>query len=728
MKKPITNIYDKCVELSKKNSKSSLLNLFNIYLNSQSDVQKIAKRCLKKSGKRALILEILDSLIDEATDENRIYNLLNLGFYISKTLYLKRYIKFLRDKKYNLKDNLLVPIKSKTFFNVHKSLLADYMIENSDYTQSLYKLLDEENASRVLDGLYNFVNVYGVSSSALTLLSNNLKYIELLQPNIREAISKNVQYDFLLFKYLDFSISENYELLRKTHISLEQIYLILKSNCFLERINNFKDFEINVAFHFVKKIKLSTEDWNKAKNIIINKINKIDNLLNHIDFLTFLTSTVHQERSFVEKILIDLYKKSKLYTNVALKLLKDIKSNFAYREMINFMLSTEDRKERFSYAIELMKTYPENGTSIYSYAKQIKDEKLLETLMVVAQKYNISISFSDKYKHIDLTNKTYPQIITKNIIISEFLIDLAQEINANKFIAAVGFTYASGLRMLFPLFDFLQSSNSCSIELLTGSLQNFENQGKSAKIDKNTVILLNKLIENYNLKLFTYNENFYHGKFYYLANDKNAYIIIGSSNISKTAYLDNYELNSFITIDLTEKIDKYMEWYEEFKNNCVLIKSLNPDWFIDYKWESELDVYGSIGIKKLSCEDVSKEIMSLTDEETKFRLNSWLSHNPSEIFGNLCISSLQEYIVFLFAEYGLAVFESFIPGNAYYTFKYFDFDDLIRSVSTLTKSQMLLSSSFLSRGYHISDKDKLETKINRLFENHESSMPENNIS
>lgn len=51
-----------------------------------------------------------------------------------------------------------------------------------------------------------------------------------------------------------------------------------------------------------------------------------------------------------------------------------------------------------------------------------------------------------------------------------------------------------------------------------------------------------------------------------------------------------------------------------------------------------------------------------------------------------------------------------------YTFKYFDFDELLKNVSSLTKTQMVLSSDFVGRGYHISDRDRLETKIHRLFE------------
>ena len=147
-----------------------------------------------------------------------------------------------------------------------------------------------------------------------------------------------------------------------------------------------------------------------------------------------------------------------------------------------------------------------------------------------------------------------------------------------------------------------------------------------------------------------------------------------------------------------------------------MISHLDDTKYENFKWESELDIYSSKYVHRLSNDEVKQKINELTDEDTRFRLNSWINHNPSEIYSNLGILSLQDYIVFLYAERGLAVFESFIPNNAYYTFKYFDFDELLKNVSSLTKTQMVLSSDFVCRGYHISDRDRLETKIHRLFE------------
>ena len=59
------------------------------------------------------------------------------------------------------------------------------------------------------------------------------------------------------------------------------------------------------------------------------------------------------------------------------------------------------------------------------------------------------------------------------------------------------------------------------------------------------------IIKNYQLTPF------YHGKFYYIANDNKAFVIIGSSNISKTAYLNNYELDRLFEIDCNNPEEQY---------------------------------------------------------------------------------------------------------------------------------------------------------------------------
>lgn len=159
----------------------------------------------------------------------------------------------------------------------------------------------------------------------------------------------------------------------------------------------------------------------------------------------------------------------------------------------------------------------------------------------------------------------------------------------------------------------------------------------------------------------------------------------------------------------------FINWFEKFKSECIKIEELNAEEYDALDWDSELDIYADRTIDRMSQDDVRNKISELTDEDTKFRLNTWLEHDPAEIFSNIGVPSLQEYIVFLYPGFGLAVFESFVPGNAYYAFRYTEIEKLLNQVSALTKTQMLLNSAFLNRGYHLQDNVKTKEKINLLF-------------
>ena len=92
--------------------------------------------------------------------------------------------------------------------------------------------------------------------------------------------------------------------------------------------------------------------------------------------------------------------------------------------------------------------------------------------------------------------------------------------------------------------------------------------------------------------MYTYQNSFYHGKFYYIANDNKAFVIIGSSNISKTAYLNNYELDLLFEIDCNNPEEQdFINWFEKFKSECVKIEELNAEEYDALDWDSELDIY-----------------------------------------------------------------------------------------------------------------------------------------
>ncbi len=361
-----------------------------------------------------------------------------------------------------------------------------------------------------------------------------------------------------------------------------------------------------------------------------------------------------------------------------------------------------------------------NGWKVKKFLTTRKIEKVNKQIPLNKDKSidttdSLGRNFYEKYKGLSLQNEKRIQILPQKIIISELLMKLAKEINASEFYAAVGFVFLSGLEMLYPTLKYLKDNNG-NIEIISGSLQYFDIKDKNTKIDKKTVGFLNKLISDFSLNLYTYRESFYHGKFYYLSSSERAYVLIGSSNISKTAFLENYELNILYTIDVNSEYDnQFIKWYNNFKSQCISIDYLDIDKYEDFIWDSELDIYSSSYIHKISHSEVNNKISELSDEDTKFRFNLWMNNNPSEIFKDLGIKALSDYIVFLYEEHGLAVFESFMPGNAYYIFRCYDFEQLLKNISPLTKSEIALSKDLINRQYHISDKEKLSDKITKLF-------------
>ena len=54
--------------------------------------------------------------------------------------------------------------------------------------------------------------------------------------------------------------------------------------------------------------------------------------------------------------------------------------------MVSKMLTTEDQTARYRYAVKLMNYYPEKSANIYSYVKDLDDDKLLARVDSIAGK------------------------------------------------------------------------------------------------------------------------------------------------------------------------------------------------------------------------------------------------------------------------------------------------------------------------------------------------------
>lgn len=314
-----------------------------------------------------------------------------------------------------------------------------------------------------------------------------------------------------------------------------------------------------------------------------------------------------------------------------------------------------------------------------------------------------------------LNSKDDMMVLRKNTIDS-VINGTVRKANITKLYAATGFVFSSGLRLLQESLNIINDRNG-KCRIVAGSLNSCANENVNNKIDKTTVNYLNALIRDKKIELYSYIGAFYHGKFYYLCNEDYVYIIIGSSNISKTAFRSNFELDILHKVKLGSSQDKlFSNWFNGFISQCDKITNLDEKQFEDFNWNNELDVFKPLNRKIVSSNEIKKRIAALTDEETQFRLNIWMDYRPDIICDDISIEALKSYTMFAFLEEELVVFESFKPQNAFYVFGCPNgLENLINSIAKLTKSQMTLSKWYVDRGNHISNRKSLQQRISRLF-------------
>lgn len=205
-------------------------------------------------------------------------------------------------------------------------------------------------------------------------------------------------------------------------------------------------------------------------------------------------------------------------------------------------------------------------------------------------------------------------VLRKNTIDS-VINGIVRKANITKLYAATGFVFSSGLRLLQESLNIINDRNG-KCRIVAGSLNSCANENVNNKIDKTTVNYLNALIRDKKIELYSYIGAFYHGKFYYLCNEDYAYIIIGSSNISKTAFRNNFELDILHKVKLGSSQDKlFSNWFNGFISQCDKITNLDEKQFEDFNWNNELDVFKPLNRKIVSSNEIKKRIAALTDEE-----------------------------------------------------------------------------------------------------------------
>ena len=367
---------------------------------------------------------------------------------------------------------------------------------------------------------------------------------------------------------------------------------------------------------------------------------------------------------------------------------------------LNFLKSVyEDLKLREKYKMFLGENTSYESNKFYSVLINNKLSKIEKELL-------IKINNDDEF----IIEKGYMPKILKILISEKNIIDID---------IAVGFASKSGLDYIHRI-AFLSNNIKNKINLIIGALQNYGEKTLSKRMNQTTAICLNKMINNGEIDLFTYLPSFYHGKYYCFKMEKEIYIIVGSSNISQSAFFNNYELDIFLKLKRSSKeAEEFLNWFAKLKNSCISIKQVDETLYMNDDITEQDNVIHSKSIKdykNISISEYKNRIDYLDDDEIKYRQQLWMGKNPSAIYDNLGLRALQEYKLYVYKKYKISVFESFKQNNAYYVVDNDNIDEIINELKGKSKTQMFDSELYVVRGYHIKSKEKMEEKINKFFE------------
>lgn len=292
---------------------------------------------------------------------------------------------------------------------------------------------------------------------------------------------------------------------------------------------------------------------------------------------------------------------------------------------------------------------------------------------------------------------------------------LVNELKINRITIACGYCFASGLSLIKDLINYAIDYD-IPLELHIGALQKYDESNPNniiTGIDKTTINFLKAFLSRGNFSLYTCPDRFYHGKLYIFEGDETSIICMGSSNVSRAAFVTNYELNiAFITKTKSELYSGFIRWANQLKYHSKQIKYLDESVFGD----NEIKQDGSVHLTRVSLSSMRNRIGELSNSEVQYRLNLWMSHSPDFITENLGIPALPDYFVFVYKNEHLMVFESFQAGNAYFCIRYENsFEDVINHIATFSKTEIFEYSQMSKRGYHVQNKFTLENNIKFYF-------------
>ncbi len=360
---------------------------------------------------------------------------------------------------------------------------------------------------------------------------------------------------------------------------------------------------------------------------------------------------------------------------------------------------------------ELLGTY---SIRLFEAWKAVFQQRYATTSII--GEFSDSIMFSAQYPRIEPIKTPLDRNIT--IINSEdeipnILYRLSYDLKATKMFVATGYMYESGIRKLLPSFFSMDNIRGATVELIIGDLQKYARGAKCKTPNRATAVILNNLLGTHVVnRILTSPSKFYHGKFYYISNDSVSYIIMGSSNVTLSAYQKNKEFDVLYRFDHETGIDpleqEFLDWYEALKGECMELSILDENMFpSNLNIDEDGASYGNSILK------------TITQEEERERFRFLEGFSPSKIetglFRGKLYQPFRDYMLFLYPERSISIIESFSYGKSCYIFGSTDVDYIRQQICAKSKDQVKNADSFIANIDH--DSNYMD-EVTHIFDSH----------
>ncbi len=452
-----SNFYEKCSSLSKKGDEKSLRTLLQMGISGN----KTARVALRKTRNKKLLKTLIDEYLDNIPSEYNAGMILNLAVKVLRKEYLYVYLMEIFHEKKDLKEiGFFKSVKDIPLDKQEQIEVKKYIIDTKDFDIRLISLIAVEEREDILYALLTKAMDDGLDARTTKIFLANKDYLQLIQPELREAIEKRVEGTSIFATYLDLKEKDNQKCIADFE-KISLIYLAVKENVWDYGEMDFYHNSISIAFKLCRNEELTSSDWKEIKESIDEELLGVHDGNNATKMLFDLLLILSKyDYSYAEAKLITIYNRTDLYSSKALEILGELHSEFAYKEFLKKIIIAEQETECFHTAVRLIGFFPEREKAIIEYIKILDDSRLVEVIHEKAQK-----ALANKNKIVDESIEGIPfvgkkcSVLSNNIVLNELLIKLGEQIKATQFFAAVGFSFSSGLRLVKPLMDQVRTEN-----------------------------------------------------------------------------------------------------------------------------------------------------------------------------------------------------------------------------------------------------------------------------